>query len=158
MVTAPALRDFRNGQHPGDLLARLYDWRADYRPTGRGFSCTVRVSCLVLARGAHVRAAFAHGDAVCCIVVLFCQIADDPTSGVGKSRGPDAAIQPPVRNVELDRHRHGDQSLYADSTGYHTANNRDLGGVERNRRSWLCAVGMATVEKGSSHQPSRGFF
>src|SRR5262245_10542384 len=95
MVTAPALRVFRNGQHPGDLLARLYDRRADYRPTSRGFSCTIRVSCHVLARGAHVRAAFAHGDAVCCIVVLFCQITDDPTSGVGKSRGPHAANSHP---------------------------------------------------------------
>jgi hypothetical protein len=92
MVTAPAVRDFRNGQHTGDLLAGLYDWRADCRPTGRGFSRTVRVPYLVLARGAHVRAAFPHGDTVCCVVILFYQISDDSTRCLGKFDGPDAAV------------------------------------------------------------------
>src|SRR5262245_39764456 len=116
MVAAPAFGDFRDRQRPGDLLARFYDGRADCRSLGGGFSRAFRIPCLVLTRGAHVRAAFARRYIVCGIVVLFCQIADDPTCGAGESWGPDATVQPPLRNVELDRHRYDDQSRYSDGS------------------------------------------
>src|SRR5262245_48320158 len=106
MVTAPSLGDLRNGQHPCDLLAGFHDWRADCGLAGGGLSRVVWVPCMVLARSAHVRATLPNGDAVCCNVILFRHIANDPTRLVGKPRRYNAAIQPPIRYTELDCHSH----------------------------------------------------